>query len=652
MAHRLDPPLTPRNGITLRVLAVCRISGLNQDLKALEDQEALYRRYVADHHDGPTDWEVFATRSSGELLDRRELFEISERIDSRRWDLLITEDLGRIARRHHAIVICEAAEDSGTRLIALNDHVDTGRGDWQTSAMFATLRHEQYNKDTAKRIRRSMRNRFVTQGLIQSIQYGYIKPAGVKTDDKVAKEPAAGPIYEEWFRRLESGASFSEIVDFLNDLGIKPGPSSQTGRWSVSLVRNMTYNPILKGVRVRNRKMSMRINKTGRHRSVDAPPEELLERPVPHLAFIDAARYDRVVAMLRRRNSNRGRKPVNGSDPRLGVPRRRTSWPGQHVRCGVCGRLFYFGGHGRTDHLECSGARLYRCWLGTTFSGPLAAERITSAILAEVASLPEFDATFLDLLREKYAAARAVATGRSTELDRLQQNLGRQIVRVMALLIDGEPSPALREKLRELESERDRIVVERAELGDPSDANPELPSMARIKASFAGSFGDLSRGSEEFGRLMHRVVPRLEVRPFRLIDGGNAVLRAFVTVELASLVAEARGLEGAAGPLRRELVVDLFDPPQRVVNLALVRDLKAAGRTQRQIAAELGITQPAVQRTAALGREMVARGLEDPYEAMTGPTEGSGRDCRHLHRRYRFEPLDRERPDQEVRDGA
>ena len=40
-------------------------------------------------------------------------------------------------------------------------------------------------------------------------------------------------------------------------------------------VRGATLNPILKGVRVRNKKMSKRVNKTGRPRSVDAPAEEL-----------------------------------------------------------------------------------------------------------------------------------------------------------------------------------------------------------------------------------------------------------------------------------------------------------------------------------------------------------------------------------------
>jgi site-specific DNA recombinase len=487
MIHPLDPPLTPRDGLVLRILAVLRISGPNQDPKSLEDQLAMLRRYVADRYDGPTDWTIISSTQSGELLDVKELLAIDHHLTSGRHDVLLTEDLGRVARRNRVVEICETAEDHGVRVIAKNDDVDTDRGDWRPTAMFAAVRHEQYNKDTAARIRRTLRNRFATRGLIQTVPYGYIKPPGVKTDDGVEKDPAAVPIYEEWFRRLEDGASFSEIVDFLNERGISPGPSTRSGRWSVHLVRGTTYNPILKGIRVRNEKISQRVNKTGRHRSVKAPLEERLERAVPHLAFIEASRYDRVVAMVRLRNATRGRKPVNGSDPRKGVPRKRTAWPGQHARCGVCGRLHYYGGYGRDGHLMCRGARDYRCWVGTTFPGALAAERIAAAVFAEVQSLPEFDGLLLDEMRRVMVAARATVETRLTDLSRQEQTLTRQIRSTTNLLVDAESSQALREKLRELESERDRVIVDRSELMEasgaaPSCRPPDEPGRARARS--------------------------------------------------------------------------------------------------------------------------------------------------------------------------
>src|SRR5262249_31126832 len=156
------------------------------------------------------------------------------------------------------------------------------------------------------------------------------------------------------------GASYSEIADWLNAQGIRPGPYARSPRWTCGLVTQLVHNPILKGVRVRNRKMSKRVNQTGRRKSVNAPASERLERHCPHLAFIDPARYDRVVRMLDARNARFRRKGTNGIDPRSGVPKKRTVWPGQHIYCGVCGRLFVYGGHGQKDHLLCRGAHDYR----------------------------------------------------------------------------------------------------------------------------------------------------------------------------------------------------------------------------------------------------------------------------------------------------
>ena len=49
MRYQLNPPLSPRNGRTLKVLGVARISGPNQDEQSLEDQEALHRRWTREH---------------------------------------------------------------------------------------------------------------------------------------------------------------------------------------------------------------------------------------------------------------------------------------------------------------------------------------------------------------------------------------------------------------------------------------------------------------------------------------------------------------------------------------------------------------------------------------------------------------------------
>jgi hypothetical protein len=63
------------------------------------------------------------------------------------------------------------------------------------------------------------------------------------------------------------------------------------------------------------------------------------------------------------------------------------------------------------------------------------------------------------------------------------------------------------------------------------------------------------------------------------------------------------------------------------------------GLTEREVAARLGITQPAVQDAMALHRLMDARGVTDPYELVTTPPADDKKYCRHRSKRYRFEPL-------------
>ncbi len=253
-------PLRPRRGAELRVLTIARTSTVHQDVRSLGDQAAFCERHVRDRYPGPVLFTTIEGRGSGEILDRKDLAEAEAAVESGAYDLVMVEDLGRICRRSHAISFCEMCEDADTRLIAVNDSIDTARDDWRLNASFASMKHESGNTDTARRIRRSLRNRFEQGGVVQTFQYGYIKLPGAKSDDDVQKDPAAGPVYDEWFRRLENGASYAEVADWLNAEGVPTGEWARSGRWDGPMVARLTRNPILKGYRRRNERMSRRVN--------------------------------------------------------------------------------------------------------------------------------------------------------------------------------------------------------------------------------------------------------------------------------------------------------------------------------------------------------------------------------------------------------
>jgi site-specific DNA recombinase len=169
--------------------------------------------------------------------------------------------------------------------------------------MFASWRHQKYNEDTSRRIKQRLNNRFEKDGAVFQCEiYGYIKPPGCTSDLQVEKDPQATAVYDKWFSLLEGGASFAEVADWLNDQQIPLGPYARSKKWTGKMVGRLTYNPILKGQRERNRRHTVKHHGSGHRRATKAPPEMLKTRMCPHLAHIEPDRYDRVISLISRRN--------------------------------------------------------------------------------------------------------------------------------------------------------------------------------------------------------------------------------------------------------------------------------------------------------------------------------------------------------------
>ena len=310
----------------------------------------------------------------------------------------------------------------------------------------------------------------------------------------------------------------------------------------------------------------------------------------------------------------------------------------EHIVCGVCGRLFYWGGHGQADRMMCSGARDYACWNAATFDGRKAAGLLAGALLSAVESLPDFDEAFRAKVE---TAAIARRSGRAEALGRLNRGIAqveRELSNIADAVAGGMFSPTLRDKLTETEAKKARLDGERDDLLRQPDDVPESTPLEELKARARAEVGRMAFDDPAFGRVMHRLVPKIEVFPYQLLDGGAVVLRARVTLDLVSML----GLIGEAfgEVVCRTLEVDLFEPPQRAAFRGRVVALRGAGRTERQVADELAVTVTAAQRAMALQRMMEGVGATDPYRPLVVPPDGHGKIRRHEHDRYDFRPLD------------
>ena len=193
MSH-LSTPLTPKNRRKLLVLFTCRISTVHQDIRSFADQKALCREWLTQHTDLDPEIVVIAGRGSGEDLEREDYLKACDEVAWDRYYLVLVEDLGRICRRIHALLFCEQCEDHGTRLVAINDGIDTETDGWRMSSFFAAVMHEISNADTSKRIRRTLRDRF-QQGGVSLEEFsvgaigadrGVVGSAGSRTGGRVA----------------------------------------------------------------------------------------------------------------------------------------------------------------------------------------------------------------------------------------------------------------------------------------------------------------------------------------------------------------------------------------------------------------------------------------------------------------------------------
>ena len=219
--------------------------------------------------------------------------------------------------------------------------------------------------------------------------------------------------------------------------------------------------------------------------------------------------------------------------------------------------------------------------------------------------------------------------------------INRELENLVDAIKQFGTSTVLQESLRPAEERKRQLVYDLAQLDRNRAKSPQLPEIDAIRTLVRQEMQHLARESQEFGRLMRQLVPEICVYPYRLIDGGQVRLRAHATLDVSRFAEGWADRAEVQSLLKGELIVDLFEPPQRerfreqVWRLTHSPDERL---TERQIAVRLGITQPAVQYAKALQRELDAAGRTDAYVPVTVPIDDNPKLRRHKHPRFRFAP--------------
>jgi site-specific DNA recombinase len=658
MYHQSNQELIPRNGHTLEVGIVARISGCpNQKEVSLEDQEDHGKEVVHDIYPEPKPvrYEVIATKGKGERLDRPELADIESLLRSRRLDLMVMEDIGRLVRGAEAVKICGIAVDHGVRVISPNDGIDTADDTWEEDVLDACKEHVGHNAHTSKRLKHKLMNRFRKYGGATAlVPPGYIKPPREQTEDGT---PTNTRTYAEWLmddsltEKIRFGAQLlfetlncSAVADWFNQNGMPLGKYARgkNKKWDGHAVRRFYSNPILKGFPRRGDRHTIKHHETGRRISVPNPKGPIYFE-CPHLAHLEPAFFDELNARLAARNQSRGRKPVNGADPRFRVPRKRTRFPGQFATCWYCGRHYLWGGNGQAHTLMCSGARRWECWNSIAIDGRLLAKKLVTAITSGLCHLDGFDSQFQAIVLAAQDGEASDIVGRRGQLEREEDVLRREKENLIAAIKEFGAKAMFRGQVEQIEREEKELAWKRAQIECRRQQQVELPpSLGAMRQLLEEEFHRLAADSFEFGDLMRRLVSDLSVYVVRLCDGGHPLPRAMVKLSLAGSLSDSERMPELGQLLTRDLTLDVFRPPQRERIREEVIRLMEEGMGQRRIGQKLteSATQPAVQNAIALHREMQELGLTSPYQILLEPPDDYPKLRRHKNSRYQFSMKD------------
>ncbi|WLD15142.1 recombinase family protein [Planctellipticum variicoloris] len=631
-------PLVARNGHTLRVLIVARISGCqNQKELSLEDQEDHAKQEVADRYDGPCEYTIIATKGKGERLDRPELVEVERLIRSAEFDLIIMEDAGRLIRGTVVVALWGLAVDRGTRCIAPNDGCDTADPTWEEALITACKDHVSHCAHTSRRIKQKQMNRFRRNGGATPLHtYGYIKPEGAKYYSEWRKDDDSIPHLQKALHILRREKNWTAVADYFNKHGVSTGPYCRNKRWDGAMVRRLFHNPLLKGRPQRGARCSDKNYECGRRMS-KVNPAGPTYRDEPHLAHFDPDELDAVLAEVDEKHRRLGRRRPSQAAP-IGHGK-RARFPGQCAVCWYCGRDMVWGGNGIQKNLMCNGSRHYQCWNSVGFNGPLLTQKVLAAITTELWNLDGFNEQLAELVQ---LATEHQADDQTAwqQLEKAEAALEREKTNVRAVIRQNGPSSLLSEMLNELAQRDSELAQWRRVLQLQSREQPELPlTGAALRQAFEEASCGLAADSFGFSSLLRSLVSECYVYVVRSVDGGHFLPRVKVKLSLGSIV---QGIDQAPAVkefLTRVLTINLFEPPVRIQIREEVVKQFAERVKQRDIAANLGTHQATIQHALRLDRMMRERGLSSPYEIITvPPLETVYRKLkRSRNERYQFE---------------
>ena len=223
---------------------------------SISNQKRILEDYALSH--GMTKFRHFTDDGiSGTRFDRPGFQAMIDEVEAGNVEACIIKDMSRFGRDYLQVgTYMEVLRKNDTRLIALNDNVDTLKGDDEFTP-FRNIMNEWYARDTSKKVRSAFQAKNLAgKHTSSSVPYGYLKSEENK--DLWVVDPVAAAIVKRIFQMTMDGKGPYQIAQILSDehveipayyhqkLGIglwQTREIKQPYHWGSSTIVHMLENP-------------------------------------------------------------------------------------------------------------------------------------------------------------------------------------------------------------------------------------------------------------------------------------------------------------------------------------------------------------------------------------------------------------------------
>ena len=281
-----------------------RYSSENQRPESIDDQVSACRRLAKERSLTISDDHIYADEAqSGARSDRPGLAALLAAAPSREFDVVLVDDLSRLARDNHLMLsIIAELHFEGVRIVSVADGLDSTDEESTLAIQVRGIFNELQLRDLKKKTLRGQIGQKERGFFVGEKTFGYRSvPIGEVRMDKKGRprpdgygmeiEPKEAALILRIFTSYADGEPLTKIVRTLNEESV-PGRIRSAKGWSPATISRILDNDKYAGRWIWNRTESRRDPRTGRRRRFEKPESEWIVREDESLRIVPAELWD------------------------------------------------------------------------------------------------------------------------------------------------------------------------------------------------------------------------------------------------------------------------------------------------------------------------------------------------------------------------